>query len=197
MSDASKVGTSLRYAVQDPIASLLRSDERVLWQGQPDVWAYAMRGAWYLIPFSLLWGGFAIFWEISAVTSGAGPFFALWGLFFVAIGLYLIFGRILVARREAYRTNYAVTNQRVLIVGGAFARRTTEMALADLPPTQLDEGASGLGTITFGAISGFRPPPGWPTMGTYAQVPAFTSIRDAARIYRIIQDAKVAARATA
>lgn len=192
-----KVGTSLKHAKQDAIGSLLQPDERVLWQGQPDVWDYSMRGAWYLIPFSLLWGGFAIFWEISALTNGAGPFFALWGLLFVAIGLYLIFGRILVARREAYRTNYAVTNQRVLIVGGAFGRRTTEMALADLPPSRLDEGASGLGTITFGAMTGFRPPPGWPTMGTYAQVPAFASIRDAARIYRVIQDARAAARGTA
>lgn len=130
------------------------------------MWAYSMRGAWYLIPFSLLWGGFAIFWEVSALASGAGPFFALWGVPFVAIGLYLIFGRIFVARREAYWTHHAVTNRRVVILAGAFSRRTIEMALTDLPPSRLEERASGLGTITFGAaIGGFRPPPGWPTMG--------------------------------
>ena len=84
--------------------------------GKPDVWAFSMRGAWYLIPFSRLWGGFAIFWEVTVLSSGAGPFFALWGIPFVVIGLYLIFGRILVARREARRTYYAVTNRRVFIL---------------------------------------------------------------------------------
>jgi hypothetical protein len=180
---------------QDSISPMLRPGERVLWHGQPDVKAYSLRGAWYLVPFSLLWGGFAIFWEISAVRAGAGLFFGLWGIPFVAVGLYLIFGRILVARREARRTHYAVTDQRVIILAGAFSRRTTEMALGDLPPAQLDEGSRGIGTITFGAaISGFRAPPGWPMTGMYTQSPAFMSIPDAARVYRVVQDAKDAAR---
>jgi hypothetical protein len=167
-----------------------------LWQGKPDVWAFSMRGAWYLIPFSLLWGGFAIFWEVTVLSSGAGPFFALWGIPFVLIGLYLIFGRILVARREARRTYYAVTNRRVFILGGAFARRTIEIALTELPPTQLDQSGSGLGTITFGVpVAGFRPPPGWPTMGSYAPVPAFAAVPDAAKVYRIVLDAKTAVQA--
>lgn len=179
----------------DAIRPLLRPGERILWQGQPDVWAFSMRGAWYLIPFSLMWGGFAIFWELMAFGSGAGLFFLIWGIPFVLIGLYLIFGRIYVARREAQRTHYAVTDSRLVILGGAFSRRTTEIALTDLPPAQLEEQASGLGTITFGvSIGGFRPPPGWPTMGSFAQAPAFTSIPEAGRVYRLIQDAKAAAR---
>ncbi len=188
------MGTVSTVTGQDPIGSLLLPGERVLWQGQPDARASALRGAWYLIPFSLLWGGFAIFWEFSVLSSKAGPFFALWGIPFVAIGLYLIFGRIPVALREARRTHYAVTNQRVLIMAGAFSRRIIEMALDDLPPAQLEVGSSGLGTITFGtAIGGIRVPPGWPTMGMYAQAPAFVSVRDATRVYRVVQDAKAAA----
>ena len=182
-------------AGQDAIGPLLRPGERVLRQGQPDLWAYSMRGAWYLIPFSLLWGGFAIFWEVTAVAAGAGLFFALSGIAFVLVGLYLIFGRIAVALREANRAGYAVTNQRVLIHTGAFSRRTTEIAVTDLPPAQLEERPSGLGSITFGAVmGGFRPPPGWPTMGMYGQLPTFASIADAARVYRVLQDAKAAAR---
>jgi hypothetical protein len=177
------------------IEPILRPGERVLWEGQPDVGAYSLRGAWYLIPFSLLWGGFAIFWEVTALTQGAGPLFAIWGVPFVAVGLYMIFGRLFVARREARRTHYGVTDQRVLLFTGAFGCRTTEMALRDLPPAQLEEQSSGLGTITFGTtLGGLRPPPGWPTMGTMAQSTAFVSITDAARVYRIVQDAKDAAR---
>jgi hypothetical protein len=179
----------------DSISPMLRPGERVLWQGRPEVMAYSLRGAWYLVPFSLLWGGFAIFWEISTLRSGASLFFSLWGLPFVAVGLYMIFGRILVARREAQRTHYVVTDQRVIIRTGAFSRRMTEMALGDLPPAQLEERPSGIGTITFGAaISGFRVPPGWPMTGIYTQSPAFMSIPDASEVYRVVQDAKGAAR---
>ena len=184
----------LHYPDRDSFPIVLPTGERMLWQGQPDVWEYSMRGAWYLIPFSILWGGFAVFWELSVVTSGRDPFFALWGIPFVIAGLYLIFGRIYVARREARRTRYAVTDRRVLIQTGAFTERTIEMAIADLPPTQLEQGRSGLGTITFGAVGLFRPPPGWPTVGLYQSVPAFASIPDAARVFRIVQEAKAAAR---
>ena len=156
---------------------------------------YALRGAWYLIPFSLLWGGFAIFWEISALSGRGGLFFALWGLPFVAVGLYMIFGRLIVARREAQNTWYGLTDQRVLIMRGASNRSFVEIDLRDLPGAQFDEAPNGLGTITFGTVSGlFRPPPGWPTLGSYVRVPAFEAIPDVRRVYALMQDAKAEAR---
>jgi len=194
MSSFGPMSAQSQLAGRDEVGLLLLPGERILWRGRPDVWAYSMRGAWYLIPFSLLWGGFAIFWEVSVLASGGGPFFALWGIPFVVAGLYLIFGRILVARREAERTAYAVTNRRILILTGTFSRRTTELDLTQLPPSQLDVGSRGIGTITFGnLVGGFRPPPGWPTAGSFVSVPAFASVPDAANAYRLIQDARAAA----
>jgi hypothetical protein len=186
----------MTYALQDdPVRPLLGPGERTIWRGQPDAADYSLRGAWLFIPLSILWCAFAIFWEATAVVGGAPLFFALWGLPFVAIGLYLVFGRIFVARREARRTYYAITEQRVIIVSGAFGRRMVMMALEDLPPAQFDQRARGLGTITFGAVPALmRLPPGWPTWGTYAQPPAFASIPDAARVYRLLQETKAAAR---
>lgn len=167
----------------------------MLWEGRPDVGAYSMRGAWFLIPFSLLWGGFAILWEYEVIANGGPIFFALWGVPFVAVGLYLIFGRFLVARREATNTWYAITDQRVLIQGGAFRRSIAQLDLRDLPMSQLDDGGKGVGTITFGASMGFmRLPPGWPTMGAYVRPPAFVAINDAARVFELLQDAKSQAR---
>jgi hypothetical protein len=178
-----------------PLRSRLRPGERVLWEGQPDVWVFSMRGAWYLIPFSLLWGGFAIFWEVMAVSTGAPFFFWLWGIPFVAIGLYMIFGRIFVARREAARTHYAITDRRVLVQSGAFRPTFTELDLRDLPASQLEERSDGLGTITLGPPMGFmRLPPGWPMGGMYGRPPALEAIPQVGRVYETLQDAKAAAR---
>jgi hypothetical protein len=157
-----------------------------------------MRGAWYLIPFSLVWGVFAIFWEATAITSGAPIFFKLWGIPFVLAGLYLIFGRILVARREAANTFYAISDSRVLIQSGAFRRTFTELDLRDLPASQLEERSDRSGTITLGPVMGLmRMPPGWPMAGMYGRPPALEAISGAARVYQTLQDAKAAARGLA
>ena len=168
----------------------LLPEERILWQGAPDVRAYALRGWWYLLPLSLGWGGFAIAWEIGVITSKAPLLFSLWGIPFVLLGLYLIFGRLIVARREAQNTMYAITDRRVLLVSGAFRRTFRAIELSQLPEAQLDEGAHGLGSITFGSAGFIRLPPGWPTMGSYRQAAAFQAIPGAKNVFDILQRAR-------
>lgn len=56
------------------VQSELMSEESVLWTGRPDPRVVFHSDDWYLVPFSLLWGGFAIFWETGVLGYwGNGP----------------------------------------------------------------------------------------------------------------------------
>ena len=46
----------------------LRSGEEIRWIGQPDASRIFSLADIGIIPFSLLWGGFAVFWEIMALS---------------------------------------------------------------------------------------------------------------------------------
>ena len=91
----------------DPEAALkvqpeLLSSENLLWAGRPNPGVIFHSDDWYTIPFSLLWGGFAIFWEAGvlgywgkAQSGGPSTFMVIWGIPFIVMGQYLIWGRFL------------------------------------------------------------------------------------------------------
>ncbi len=138
------------------LSAELGSGERLLWSGRPRGGIRLRPQDVVLIPFSLLWGGFAIFWEVMALTRTAhapAPFrfiFPLFGLPFVAIGLFMIVGRFFADARARARTIYGVTNQRILIVGGSRSQQMRSMELSAIPDLSLIEHKDGTGTITFG-----------------------------------------------
>ena len=119
------------------------------------------------------------------------PIFPLFGIPFVAIGLYFIAGRFFVDAWARGRTRYAVTNQRILILrlGPPFAKFTS-LAINRLPELVLDERADGRGTIRFAPLQ-----PMWSNRNWSGWTPAldptpqFLSIADARSVFDRIQRA--------
>jgi hypothetical protein len=126
--------------------SRLEPGERLVWAGRPGLGVRLSSADAVLIPFSLVWGGFAIFWEVLALI-GAPFFFALWGLPFVLVGQYLIWGRFLVDACRRAHTFYGLTESRVLILVQGRASKLTSLALRAQTDIELDEGRNGRGTI--------------------------------------------------
>lgn len=177
--------------VPDDIRRELAPLEQVLWSGRPKQGIFLRGADAFQIPFSVLWCGFALFWE-SGVARTGNAFFMLWGVPFVAIGLYMVFGRFIVEARQRARTCYAVTGRRVLIVSGIFARSVKSLELKGLADLTFSEGRDGRGSIVFGPETGlagmFGGASSWPGSRTQA-APRFDLIEDARAVHRIIRDA--------
>ena len=138
----------------DTVERHLSSGEHVEWIGKPDPTKRFSRSDVFLIPFSLMWGGFAILWETLAIAGGAPWFFGLWGIPFVALGLYLIFGRFIYKADRKRRTVYSVTNRRVLaIVRRRRGEAVEAVYLRSIPNISTNSVANGRGSVEFGLSS--------------------------------------------
>jgi len=167
----------------------LQSGEVIEWRGKPSPRAVFSASDILLIPFSLLWGGFAIFWETTVLLAGAPLLFALWGIPFVVLGLYLIVGRFLVASWMRRRTWYAVTNQRAIILTRIFGRRVQSFYFDTLAQLEKQVTARGRGTVTFGLTGngGLFANATWPSgFGRGRRAPGFYSIADAEEVFDLI-----------
>ena len=95
------------------------ADGHVIWTGKPKQGVLLVSRDALMIPFSLVWCGFAVFWTISATGHGAPTFFTLWGLMFVAVGLYFVVGRFIHDAVIRARIIYTVTSSGIRIANGS------------------------------------------------------------------------------
>jgi hypothetical protein len=99
------------------IRPYLGTGEKLLWKGLPGQGVRFSPMDIFLIPFSLLWGGMAIFINFEIWTQGQDPGpFKLIPLFFLVVGLYFIFGRFVVDAWVRSRTVYGLTDSRAMVV---------------------------------------------------------------------------------
>lgn len=164
----------------------LLPDEYVVWQGSPVKGHLFSQRDIYMIPFSIMWGGFAIFWEMTAVASGAPFFFKLWGIPFVLVGLYMIAGRFFVQQFVRGRTYYAVTNKRILIYRSG---KVSSLDRNYAPEMNMTVNRDGSGTIVFGEIRRNAYGYWWSYTGSMKQnMNGFVleNIPDVNQVYRIL-----------
>lgn len=167
----------------------LEPEERILWSGQPQQGLVLHAWDMFLIPFSLMWGGFALFWESAVILGGAPRFFALWGIPFVVIGLYFIVGRFFVDARRREKTYYALTSQRIIIFSGLFSRNTRTVNLKTVSDITTDIKGNDRGTITFGPnvpFASWYSSFAWSGTRGYS-APAFEGIENARQVYELIR----------
>ena len=192
----------------DPTAALkfqpeLLSGESIYWAGVPNPGKIFHSDDLVLIPFTLLWGGFAIFWEASVLgyttfgskpssTHSAPSFFVLWGIPFVLVGQYMIWGRFIMDAWLKRRTFYAVTNRRVLLLQEAWKSKRRFLFLEALP--EISREGTAIGTLWLG--------PKLPALGTRNSgrlrgisrfylgdsTPVLADIPDADQVERLILD---------
>jgi hypothetical protein len=195
-----------RYEDSNRFRQYLFTGERILWTGQPRQGLLLSSRDALLIPFSFLWGGFAIFWNAMVwfapfdwTNGDSSPwFFRVWGLPFLVIGLYLMVGRFFHDAAIRKHLFYAVTDQRALVLRGS---KITSLDIHRLPRLELSEHRDGTGTLAFEAsnlgpwgngMNGFS----WwlPALGNAAQ---FFRIQDPRKVYELVRNQERAQASTA
>src|SRR5437879_2105196 len=193
----------------DPEAAMkvqaeITSGERVYWAGRPNPKVIFHSDDWSMVPFSLLWGGFAIFWEAGVLGYwGKGPrsgspslFMAIWGIPFIIIGQYMIWGRFLYDAWLKRRTYYVLTNRRLLILQEGWKRKTNWMYLEAIPTIERE--GTMTGTLWFGkkhpVIAGRGRKTRSMSRFDVGDIPVFADIDDVDGVQRLVQELRESAR---
>src|SRR5579859_7886491 len=94
------------------LRSYLQVDEHLLWAGRPKSGMVIQTADVGHILIGLLILAFALFWEsgVLSIRGGPPPIVAIFGLFFVAMGLYQAGGFIFYDAFRRSRTYYGLTN---------------------------------------------------------------------------------------
>lgn len=154
----------------------------------------------------MLWGGFAIFWEAGVAGYWGSPsqqngpwiFGMIWGVPFVLIGQYMIWGRFLFAAWRKQRTFYAVTTRRLIAVQDGRSLNMASAYIDTLPTIMIASVSKNATTLRFA-----QPAPMWTGRRSWGvwdgmaigDVPTFVDIEDADYVYRMVSELREKARA--
>ena len=134
--------------VQYTLNQHLRPGERLLWCSGPELGIVFSKKDRFLVPFSMFWLGFSLFWEYLAIYVMDAPLFMpIFGSFFVLIGLYIFIGRFFHDALIRKNTYYGITNQRALILTGIRSKKLISKLLDQIENVTIEENTDRSGTI--------------------------------------------------
>lgn len=130
----------------DRVASELMPDEKLIWLGQPRP-DLAVRPAYILVPFGIVFAGFSLFWIVMAMVITFG-IMAPCGIPFLAIGVVLIISPVWL-RAWARKTVYALSNRRAIVwqpgwFGYVTVQSFTASGLGQMSRTERGDGSGDL-----------------------------------------------------
>jgi len=164
--------------------NILDTDEKILWQGQPDG-RFRLRGKNIALSiFGLFFLGFSLFWitmasTATSATGGAGLMFPLFGLPFVLIGLYLVIGIHWFDALGRRKTHYTLTDKRAFIATGFLGKRLKSYPIDGDTVLELRPGTPGSVFFAKEIRRGKN--------GTYRIPIGFELIPDAEKVYQIFR----------
>ena len=136
--------------IKSQLNQQLNPHENLIWTGQPKKGLILRSSDAFMIPFSLLWCGFAIFWFVTSIIMGAPIIFSMFGLPFVGVGLYMVFGRFFVDSSQRKHTIYGLTEERLIIKSVVFNKSFKSIDLDSLTDIEYIAKEDGSGSIYFG-----------------------------------------------
>lgn len=127
----------------------LHYDEELLWIGSPDPRRVLNGQDVFLIPFSLFWC--TVTYSVVFMSILDAGWAGLWTLLLPHfwMGVFLFPGRFILEYMSRKRTQYAVTNQRVLIIRDWFGQKVRSYYIDRLPELEIHARKNNTGTIRF------------------------------------------------
>ena len=147
--------------IRNRIEHELLHEEKLIWMGLPTPQYFTLK-AKDSFSSGILMTAFMIFWMtaggvgVSHTSLGiyGGILFALCGLPFLLIGLYML-STPLWTYKKLKKTVYAITNNRALIIELGWSVKTSAYTPQDLTKISREEKSGGTGNILFASIAHF------------------------------------------
>ena len=180
------------------ISRLLHPNEKILWQGKPVFKAFVFAGHNIgLFIFGLVFMAFPLFFFFLTIQSGAPApplIFNLFPLLFVLIGFGIAFGTPISSILAYGNTEYAITNQRLIIQTGALSLKTRFIEFEKIQEVNIKIGLFdklfGSGGIYADTASSVR---GWTQYRGYGNYnvnhPDLMALKEPYKVHKILQQA--------